>query len=68
MGIPLADAPRRIQEQHSVFVSYRRLYQAVLDGRVPAERGGNGRWQIAEEDLPAIAETLRDRVLRVPNN
>ena len=36
-------------------LSYRRLYNGVLDGTVPAERGANGRWYVAEEDLDAIA-------------
>jgi hypothetical protein len=38
-------------------VSYRRLYQAILDGKIPAERS-HGRYRIARGDLPAIAASL----------
>lgn len=38
-------------------ITYRRLYTAVLNGRVPAEME-NGRWKLCREDLPAIAATL----------
>ena len=36
----------------------RRLYALVLDGRIPAEQGSNGRWMLAHDDLPVIAERL----------
>ena len=39
-------------------IPYRRAYNGVIDGRVPAERGDNGRCRVAEADLPAIAEAL----------
>jgi hypothetical protein len=35
--------------------SYRAVYLAALDGRIPAERAVNGRWTVAPADLPAIA-------------
>ncbi len=56
--IPLADVPRRLMADHGVTVPYRKLYTAVLDGRVTASRGDNGRWQIAMRDLPNIAEAF----------
>ena len=37
--------------------AYRRLYELVLDGKLPAEQV-NGRWFVDEADLPAIAATL----------
>jgi hypothetical protein len=37
---------------------YRLGYQAALDGRIPAERGPNGRWTVARADQPAIAAVL----------
>lgn len=58
MPIALADAPRELKKRHGVNISYRKLYTAVLDGRVPAERGDNGRWTLQKVDLPAIAEAL----------
>jgi hypothetical protein len=37
---------------------YRRLYSLVLDGRIPAEIGRNGRWTVSRADLPRIAAML----------
>jgi hypothetical protein len=37
---------------------YRAAYNAAVDGRIPAERGANGRWSVARADLPLIAATL----------
>jgi hypothetical protein len=34
---------------------YRRVYNAILDGRIPAEQV-NGRYRIARSHLPQIAE------------
>jgi hypothetical protein len=39
--------------------TYREGYNAAVDGRIPAERGVNGRWTYAPADLPLIAETLQ---------
>jgi hypothetical protein len=38
--------------------AYRVGYNAALDGRIPAERGDNGRWTVARADLPKIAAAL----------
>ena len=40
-------------------LDYRDAYNAAVDGRIPAERGENGRWTYAPADLPLIAETLQ---------
>ena len=56
--INLTDVPRRLKQEHGAKVTYRRVYVGVIDGSIPAERGSNGRWQIAEDDLPSIAEAL----------
>ena len=46
-GIKLSGARRRLRDELGVSVSYRRLYAAVLDGIVPAERDASGsRWLI----------------------
>ena len=37
--------------------SYRRLYNMVLDARIPATLD-NGRWTVRRIDLPAIVATL----------
>jgi hypothetical protein len=38
--------------------SYRSLYVAALDGKIPAEQQVNGRWDVAAADLPHIAEAF----------
>jgi hypothetical protein len=40
-------------------VAYRSVYNAVLDGRIPAEQGTNGRWYWRNSDLPVIALAFR---------
>jgi hypothetical protein len=38
---------------------YQRVFMAIVDGRVPAERDASGRfWLIDEDDEPLIARTL----------
>jgi hypothetical protein len=58
--IPLADAPCELRKQ-GVPITYRKLYQLVLDGVVPAERGENGRWLIRQANLPQIIEFVNSR-------
>lgn len=38
---------------------YRTLYHAILDGRIPAQQGSDGRWYWRNKDLPEIAEAFR---------
>ena len=38
-------------------LNHRRVFGAVLDGMIPAERI-NGRWYVRRDDLPKIAELL----------
>lgn len=52
--IPLPLLPCELRRL-GVSVSYRRAYNAVLDGLIPAERGEDGRWTVARDDLPTIA-------------
>ncbi len=57
--IKLSELPRHLRDEFGVSVTYRRVYTAVLDGTVPAERDGSGaRWLVDADDLPEIAETL----------
>ena len=57
--IKLSELPRRLRDEFGEAVSYRRLYTAVLDGIVPAERDASGsRWLVDADDLPEIAQTL----------
>jgi hypothetical protein len=39
-------------------VGERRFHTMILDGRIPASRGINGRFEIDCADLPVIAEIL----------
>jgi hypothetical protein len=55
--IPLTQVPREIDKLTGRLLSYRRLYNLILDGRVPAEQD-NARWQIRRADLPAIITQL----------
>ena len=55
--IKLSEVPRRLRDQFGVTVSYRRLYTAVLDGIVPAERDASGsRWLVNAVDLSDLAQ------------
>lgn len=57
--VKLSDLPRRLRDEFGVTVSYRRLYSAVLDGLVPAERDASGsRWLIDAADLSDIAKSF----------
>jgi len=55
---PLSNLPRRLAElTGSAIPNGRKLYAHVVDGVLPAEQV-NGRWYIAEADLPQIVEAL----------
>ena len=57
--IKLSEIPRRLRDEFGLVVTYRRVYTAVLDGMVPAERDASGsRWLVDAGDLPGIAKTL----------
>jgi hypothetical protein len=46
--------------------TYRDVYNAAVDARIPAERGDNGRWSVARADVPLIRATLRRSRRRMP--
>ena len=57
--IKLSELPRRLRDEFGIIVSYRRVYSAVLDGIVPAEKDASGsRWVVGADDLPEIAKTF----------
>jgi hypothetical protein len=56
--IPLPLLPRELRELTDRAPSYRALYLAALDGRIPATIGRNGRWSVDRHDLPRIAEIM----------
>lgn len=56
-GLP--DLPRELKSYTGGrTLSYRMLYQKVLNGTLPASRSNGGRWVIDRDDLPQIATTL----------
>ena len=57
-NFPITKLPQRLNADFGGTVSYRKIYTAVLDGKIPATQGENGRYQVAEADLPVIAEAL----------
>jgi hypothetical protein len=58
--IPLSLVPQELREQKLTRrpVKYRQIYNAAVDGRIPAVRGDNGRWTVARRRLPEVAEAL----------
>jgi len=57
-GLP--DLPRELMKfTGGKTLSYRMLYQRVLNGALPASRSRGGRWVINRRDLPEIAAALR---------
>lgn len=56
--LPLSTVPAALEREGFTPPSYRRVYAAALDRRIPAERGANGRWTVRPSDLPVIADAL----------
>lgn len=56
--IPLSLLPLELRRAGGPAISYRAAYYLALDGRLPAERGANGRWTVARDDLAQIAHAL----------
>lgn len=57
--IPLPLLPRKLREATGELPpSYGRCYQGIVDGRIPAEQDGRGRWVIKANDLPEIARAF----------
>jgi len=54
--LSLTDTPRALAALGTP-VTYRALWSAVVEGRIPAERVGK-RWTIREMDLKSIAQTF----------
>jgi hypothetical protein len=55
--LPLAGALPELRKQHGPVVTYMRLYMAVIQGDVPAEKRAN-RWYLRRADLPKLAIAL----------
>lgn len=56
---PLTDLPRvLIEAGYDDAPKYRTIYTAAVDGRLPAQRDGGGRWTFNADELPQIIEAL----------
>ncbi|ATR19485.1 hypothetical protein CTJ15_03725 (plasmid) [Roseomonas sp. FDAARGOS_362] len=55
---PLTQLPRAVRRATGHDISYRRFWNAAVDGRIPAEQGRNGRWTWDSDQLPAILEAM----------
>lgn len=57
--LSLSSVPRWLRENYvGDPPTYRKIYQDVVDGRHPALQH-NGRWYLAEADIPHIASAYR---------
>lgn len=56
--LPLTDLPRKIIDKGYTPTTYRALYLAALDARIPASKDAKGRWGCDATDLPAIADAM----------
>lgn len=60
-----SDLAREITALHGYCpASARRVHTLILDGKLPAVRGSNGRFTVLRSDLPVIAEILGVNVQR----
>lgn len=55
---PLTDLPAALLQAGHEAPAYREVYEAARSARIPAQRGRNGRWSFAQDDLPKIADRL----------
>jgi hypothetical protein len=57
--IPLTLLPRAISDlTGEPAPSYREIWNAAVDGRIPVQRQMNGRWYAAPIDVPRIAQVM----------
>jgi hypothetical protein len=61
--IPLSCVPSELRREHGAEHTYRKVYNGVLDGVVPAQQT-NGCWHVGRSDLPAIAKALSHKTRR----
>lgn len=52
--IPLTHVPLEVRRAGGPALTYRHAYLMALDCKIPAERGSDGRWTVAREDLPTV--------------
>ena len=55
---PLTELPTALLQAGYEAPSYRVVYEAARSARIPVQRGRNGRWHFAMDDLHVIAERL----------
>lgn len=64
--LPLTALPRALADEGFEAAKYRRIYNAVIDGAIPATQGANGRWTVRGDDLHKIAAALG--LARIPEH
>jgi hypothetical protein len=66
--IVLTHVPRELPSVtvNGASISYRSVYRAVVDGKLPMVESNNGRWYVDRENLPALALALGLPVAAVP--
>jgi hypothetical protein len=57
--IKLTEIPRALSALGTP-ITYQQAWNAVVEGRIPAERVGRS-WHIRKSDLPGIAQSLTDQ-------
>jgi hypothetical protein len=55
--LAIADFLRRARREHGQAVAYARVWRALCEGAVEAEKV-RGRWMIRERDVPVLAAAL----------
>jgi hypothetical protein len=59
--IPLPMLAKKLADDEDVWVGYRRIYNAALDGRLPTAVRQTKGWDVDDEAVPRIAELFRPR-------
>ena len=56
--IPLPQLSRQIQESTGKVFSYKQLYKAALNRRIPAQQTRTRRWVVLQDDLNTIVRHM----------
>jgi hypothetical protein len=54
--IPLSETPRALQARYGRAVPYQKVWAAVADARLPAEKQPDGRWMVDLQDVAELFE------------
>jgi hypothetical protein len=60
--VSLTELPREISALNGGRTpTYREVYNACVDAKIPADKGDNGRWTVLRRNVPMIAKILSGR-------